>query len=102
MKKIAMFGICGKMGISMARELIKEKDMDICGGFDMVRVGEDIGSVLGLGRMIGKKVSGNYSEILNLKPDLIIDFTNAQTAFKTAKWAIENNIDLIIGATGLK
>ena len=40
MKKIAMFGICGKMGISMTRELIKEKDMDICGGFDMFRVGE--------------------------------------------------------------
>ena len=30
MKKIAMFGICGKMGISMTKELIKEKDMDIC------------------------------------------------------------------------
>jgi 4-hydroxy-tetrahydrodipicolinate reductase len=100
MKKIAMFGICGKMGISMTRELIKEKDMDICAGFDMSRVGEDIGSLLGQGRT-GKKVSGNLSEILALKPDLIVDFTNAQTAFKTAKWALENNIDLIIGATGL-
>jgi len=101
MKKIAMFGICGKMGISMTRELIKEKDMDICAGFDLLRVGEDIGSVLGIGRILGKKVSGDYSDILALKPNLIIDFTNAQTAFKTAKWAIENNIDLIIGATGL-
>ena len=25
MKKIAMFGICGKMGTSMAKELLKEK-----------------------------------------------------------------------------
>jgi 4-hydroxy-tetrahydrodipicolinate reductase len=101
MKKIAMFGICGKMGVSMTRELIKEKDMEICAGFDISRVGEDIGSVIGCGRMLGKKVSGSYSEILELKPDIIIDFTNAQTAFKTAKWAIENNMDLIIGATGL-
>ncbi len=101
MKKIAMFGICGKMGASMARELIKEKDMDICAGFDMFRIGEDIGSVIGYGRMLGKKVSGTYSEILDLRPDLIIDFTNAQAAFKTSKWAIENNMDLIIGATGL-
>jgi 4-hydroxy-tetrahydrodipicolinate reductase len=101
MKNIAMFGICGKMGISMTRELINEKDMDICGGFDKFRVGEDIGSVLGLGRTMGKKVSDNYSEMLGLKPDLIIDFTNAQVAFKTAKWALDNNIDLIIGATGL-
>ncbi len=67
----------------------------------MFRVGEDIGSVIGLGRMTGKKVSGAYSDILDLKPDLIIDFTNAQAAFKTAEWALENNIDLIIGATGL-
>jgi 4-hydroxy-tetrahydrodipicolinate reductase len=100
MKKIAMFGICGKMGISMTRELIKEKDMDICGGFDAARVGEDIGSILGYSPT-GKKVSSDYSEILALKPDLIIDFTNAQTAFNTAKWALKNNIDLIIGATGL-
>lgn len=103
MKKIAMFGICGKMGISMSRELINEKDVDICAGFDMCRIGEDIGTVLGLGQ--GKaadiKVSDNYSEILAAKPDLIIDFTTAQIAFKTAKWALENNIDLIIGATGL-
>jgi 4-hydroxy-tetrahydrodipicolinate reductase len=100
MIKIAMFGICGKMGISMARELIKEKDMDICAGFDMFRVGEDIGSVLGNSRT-GKKVSNSYPDILGLKPELIIDFTNAQSAFKTAKWALENNINLIIGATGL-
>ena len=100
MKKIAMFGICGKMGISMTRELIKEKDMDVCGGFDRTRVGEDIGSVLGLDQT-GKKVSDNYSEILDLKPDLVIDFTNAQAAYKTAKWAVEKNINIIIGATGL-
>jgi 4-hydroxy-tetrahydrodipicolinate reductase len=100
MKKIAIFGICGKMGITMARELTKEKDMEICGGFDMARVGEDIGAILGHGQM-GKKVSCSYSEILGLKPDLIIDFTNAKTAFKSAKWALENNINLIIGATGL-
>lgn len=100
MKRIAMFGICGKMGISMTRELIKEKDVDICGGFDRVRVGDDIGRVLGLD-LTGKMVSDNYSEILDLKPDLIIDFTVAQAAFKTAKWAVENNINIIIGATGL-
>jgi 4-hydroxy-tetrahydrodipicolinate reductase len=88
------------MGISMARELIKEKDMDICAGFDMFRVGEDIGSVLGNSSM-GKKVSNSYPDILAVKPELIIDFTNAQSAFKTAKWALENNINLIIGATGL-
>ena len=55
MKKIAMFGICGKMGISMARELIKEKDMDICAGFDIFRVGEDIGTVLGCWPDVGQK-----------------------------------------------
>ena len=39
---------------------------------------------------------------LNLKPDLIIDFTNAQTAFKTVKWALKIIWILIIGATGFK
>jgi dihydrodipicolinate reductase len=43
MKKIVVFGICGKMGTSIAKELIKEKDIEIVGGFDRLNIGSDIG-----------------------------------------------------------
>ncbi len=101
MKKIVIFGICGKMGSSMAKELLKEKDLDIIGGFDKFRIGEDIGKVLGTSD-INKKVWGNYDEIKKLNPDLIIDFTSAEILFNTINWAIESKIDIIVGTTGLK
>jgi len=101
MKKIAMFGICGKMGTSMAKELLKEKDMEIVCGFDRLNIGEDIGYILGIGQN-NKKIFNKYEDIKNLNPNLIIDFTNAQTALETISWALNEGIDIITGATGFK
>ena len=35
-----------------------------------------------------------------MAPDIIIDFTVASSARKTINWAIENNINIIVGTTG--
>ncbi len=101
MKKIAMFGICGKMGTSMAKELLKEKDMEVICGFDKLNVGKDIGYVLGIGEN-NKKIFNRYEDVRNLNPDLIIDFTNAEAASETITWALNEGIDIIVGTTGFK
>ncbi len=101
MKKVVMFGVCGRMGKTITGELLKEGKIRIIGGFDRCMVGMDIGEILGLGP-IGSKVFENYDEIARLNPDLIIDFTGAAVAFKTINWAIKNEIDIIVGTTGLK
>jgi 4-hydroxy-tetrahydrodipicolinate reductase len=100
MKKIVIFGICGKMGTSIAREVLKEKDLELIGGFDKFNIGEDIGNVLGTVKL-GKKIYDSYDEIKKLNPDLIIDFTNAEIVYETINWAIDNGIDIIVGTTGL-
>ncbi len=100
MKKIVVFGICGKMGRAMTSELLKEKDIEVIGGYDRDNIGEDIGSVTGSG-ITGKKIYGSYDEIAALHPDLIIDFTTSEAALKSIKWAIENKIDIVVGTTGL-
>jgi len=102
MKRLAVFGICGKMGVSMTRELLKESCLEVAGGFDRINVGHDIGIITGGPEAIGKKVYGNYEDIKKLKPDLILDFTNAEISFKSICWAIENSIDIIVGSTGFK
>ncbi len=101
MKKIAMFGICGKMGISMAKELLMEKDMEVICGFDKFNIGKDIGYVLGIGEN-DKKIFDRYEDVRNLNPDLIIDFTNAEAALKTINWALDEGIDIIVGTSGIK
>jgi 4-hydroxy-tetrahydrodipicolinate reductase len=100
MKKIVIFGICGKVGESISRELIKEKDIDLVGGFDIKNVGMDIGGFL-TGEKTGHKILNSYQEVERLKPDIVIDFTNADAAKKTIHWAIDNDINIIVGTTGI-
>lgn len=100
MQRIAMFGICGKMGTSMAGELIKEDDVDLVAGFDSTNIGTDLGEYLGTGKK-GISITDSYKDILNQSPDLIIDFTIAEIAKKSINWAMDNGIDIIVGTTGL-
>jgi len=101
MKKIAIFGICGKMGTSMAKELLKEKEMDVICGFDKLNAGKDIGYILGIGEN-AKKIFNRYEDVRNLNPDLLIDFTNTRAALETITWALNEGIDIIVGTTGFK
>jgi len=101
MKRVAVFGICGKMGKAISGELVKERDIDLIGGLDREDVNRDIGEVLGVCNT-GFKVHGSYNEIKELNPDVIVDFTNADVAVGTINWAIDNNIDIIVGTTGIK
>jgi 4-hydroxy-tetrahydrodipicolinate reductase len=101
MKKIALFGICGKMGKSMLQELVLEEDISIVAGFDIKNIGMDIG-VLNGRDITGVKVTNSYNDVKDSGPDLIIDFTGPDIVFKNINWAIDNKIDIIVGATGLK
>jgi len=100
MKKIALFGICGKMGRSMLSELILEEDIRIVAGFDRINIGTDIGVLTGR-EISGIKVTDNYEDIKLAKPDLIIDFTGPEAVYKNIMWAIDSKVDIIVGATGL-
>jgi 4-hydroxy-tetrahydrodipicolinate reductase len=100
MKKIAMFGICGRMGTAISSELIKEDDVKLVAGFDCSHKGIDAGEYLGAGKM-GFSITDSYDEVKKAGPDLIIDFTVAESALRTIEWAAGNGIDIIVGTTGL-
>jgi 4-hydroxy-tetrahydrodipicolinate reductase len=101
MKRIAMFGICGKMGKAISRELVKEEDIELVAGLDRRSIGMDIGEILGI-KKVDVSVTDSYEEIKKKNPDIIIDFTSADIAKESIIWAIENNIDIIVGTTGFQ
>jgi len=101
MKKVVVFGICGKMGRIISRELLKENDISIIGGFDKENVGKDIGEVLGI-KNTGYKIYNAYEKIKKLRPDIIVDFTSAEIVINTINWAIDNGISIVVGTTGIK
>ncbi|MCJ7665757.1 MAG: hypothetical protein MUO59_03345, partial [Actinobacteria bacterium] len=88
MQRIAMFGICGKMGTAIAGELVKEEDVELIAGFDSVNTGMDLGQYLGTG-INGISITNSYEDILKQSPDLIIDFTIAEIARASINWAID-------------
>ncbi len=98
--KVAIFGICGKMGQAIGRELLKEQDMEIVAGFDIKGVGQDIGSLLG-SEKTKTLVYDQYDAVCKQSPEVIIDFSIADIAVKTIHWAIENSIHIIVGTTGI-
>ncbi|MFO7928452.1 MAG: 4-hydroxy-tetrahydrodipicolinate reductase [Candidatus Humimicrobiaceae bacterium] len=98
--QVAVFGINGKMGRAITKNLLKEEGIQVIAGFDKVGVGKDIGSLLNVGET-GSFVYDSYEEIKKCRPDLIIDFTSAAIVTKTINWAIENNINIVVGTTGI-
>ncbi len=98
--RIAVFGICGNMGKAITKNLVKEKDIEIVAGFDKTGEGKDIGQVLNIGN-IGSKIYSKYDSIKECKPDLIVDFTSPAIINKTINWALENNINILVGTTGI-
>ncbi|MBN1299157.1 MAG: 4-hydroxy-tetrahydrodipicolinate reductase [Actinobacteria bacterium] len=99
MRKIAVFGVCGRMGSAITKELLKEKDIEIVGGFDRINIGKDIGEFAGSAKIFST-VSDRYEDIKALNPDILLDFTNSELSFNTINWAVDNSTDIIVGSTG--
>ena len=75
----------------------------VAAAFDLVRVGEDIGDVAGIGK-IGVPVSDakDLEKVLKeAKVDVYIDFTIAKATVVNAPIAARCGVNLIIGTTGL-
>jgi len=102
MIKVLVSGACGKMGKEVINAVTTAEDMELVGAVDLVNVGEDIGKIA-LGQENGIKVSENLSDtIKNIKPDIVVDFTQPNSAFSNAKAILMAGARPVIGTTGLK
>ena len=79
--RVAVVGAKGRMGQEVCRAINGDKDLELVAQID-------------LNDSLTKAVEG--------KADVIVDFTNATAAAKTAHFAIENGINLVIGTTGFE
>jgi len=80
--KVIICGYKGKMGSLIHKKLVNIKTFEIIGLVD--------------------KNTKPLSELIKKKPDVVIDFTNAETCFNHALICLKNNINFLSGATGLK
>ncbi len=93
------------MGRLIIRQVTKQEDMKLVAAIDASgtpSTGEDAGELAGVGKL-GVKIVGadKLAGILKQsKPDVLVDFTNADAAVQNVKIASEAGVSVVVGTTG--
>ena len=93
--KVAIAGAKGRTGNQVVRGILENDNMELVAGFDLHDVGEELTP--------GIKISSpdEMENVLQeVKPHVLVDFTNATAAVENVKVAARNNVKLVVGTTG--
>lgn len=85
MIKVAVCGANGKMGQEVVKTVTSAEDMKLVAKIDIV--------------------NGEYDSIEsahnNVSIDVLVDFTQPKSIYENAKYCLNNNINIVVGTTGL-
>lgn len=98
--KIAVNGILGKMGSTVAKLILKEKSAQLVQGIeveDSPYLGKDVGKLLG-----GAEIDVRLSNSLQPNADVLIDFSTPQATLKRVEECIKLGTNIVVGTTGFK
>jgi 4-hydroxy-tetrahydrodipicolinate reductase len=107
MINVAIAGVNGRMGRTSVQAIQTAADMKLVGAFGKENAeyaGKKVEEVVGLpyNERTAILVSNSLSDCLAQgSPDVLLDFTEAHSAFKHGITAIEHNVRPVIGTTGL-
>lgn len=92
--RVAVSGACGRMGALIIQNIMESSDMELVAAFDVVKIGSEVEGV-------GVSDPQDMQEVLEeASPDVLIDFTLADSAFENVKKAASKGVNLIVGTTG--
>jgi len=97
--RVIVHGASGKMGREVINALCREPELKLVGAVELKA--SDIFLALPDGSGTVPFSSNLEYTIANCKPDVIIDFSNAQAAMSLVRIAIKQGVNLVIGTTGL-
>lgn len=102
--KVAIAGINGRFGRATAKAILADKDLELVGGFGRPGAsyaGSDIGELVGSGKT-GVLVGESFLDMLDFnKPDVVLDFTEAEASVEIAKLALERGVRPVVGTSGV-
>ncbi|HDP69205.1 MAG TPA: 4-hydroxy-tetrahydrodipicolinate reductase [Actinobacteria bacterium] len=100
MKDVVVCGASGKMGREVCRAVYEDLELSLVGAVDVSCVGQDIGELVGLGK-IGIFIEDDLKTILNkLSPRVVVDFTNPNVVMDNIRMVINCGINSVVGTTG--
>ena len=101
MIKVLVCGALGKMGQAVIKAVSQDEELVLVGAVDIAANNEDIGEVVGIGK-IGITIQKDLKETIEqTRPQVMVDFTVPQSAMGNIKTALENGVCPVVGTTGL-
>lgn len=98
--KICLAGATGKMGRHLAKAISESEDLEIISALAKNYNTQNLGEVLNL-KTIHAEIFDDIVFALRRKPDILIDFTNADIVKRNVIYAIQEKIHVVVGTSGL-
>ncbi len=99
--RVAVAGAAGRMGKAAVRAVAAQPDMTLVAALGRSRgIGQDAGTIAGTGSL-GVSVTASVADLLDAKPDVLVDFSPGTAAVEHARAAIPVGVSPVIGATGM-
>jgi 4-hydroxy-tetrahydrodipicolinate reductase len=105
MIRVCVAGALGRMGSRVIKAVQRQEDMRLVAGIEAEgnpSKGKDIGKLIGIGEIGTLLATSEELEntLSTTRPDVLVDFTIASAATRTAKISAEKKVNLVIGTTG--
>lgn len=94
--KVAVAGAGGRMGRLVVNGIVGNDKMELVAGFSRTGLGEEVAP----GIVISNPGYEMEKELKSVNPDVLVDFTNADSAVANVEAAARNRIKLVVGTTG--
>jgi 4-hydroxy-tetrahydrodipicolinate reductase len=89
------------MGRTVVQAVLEQPDMALAAAVDVVHVGEDVGTVTGVGDL-GVSIEHNLETAAESgAPDVMVDFTQPAAVMGNIRCALARRIACVVGTTGL-
>lgn len=99
--RVVVVGALGKMGMETAKAVYQDKELDLVGLVDIRAHGEAFADLSGI-KEINLQVENDLDLVLEKsRPDVIVDFTNPQAVYNTARTALMQKVACVVGTSGL-
>ena len=101
MIRVAITGVCGRMGRCITQGIAEQADMELVGAIQYPghpQIGSDAGIVAGIGE-IGVPVTGKLADVLE-SVDVIIEFSEPEATVQHLQQAVDADKAVVVGTTG--
>ena len=101
MKKVAVLGAAGRMGIAVSAAVLAAPDMELVAAVDPAAGGRALADVAGV-REGDLRISGDIDAVTEAGAEVVVDFTVVQAARENLRWCAERGVHVVCGTTGFE